>query len=380
MRIVHVCHHYWPVVGGIENVVKALAESMARLGHEVHVVASIYGAEGRPREEMVNGIYVHRVKAMRLRYPDLTYPLDHPASVLRNADVVHGHSQNSLFTIKIIEEAKRLDVKTVMHFMAVDAFNDHPNPLIKLVAPYYGKLMLQRAIEATDVRLVKSRRDEEILKRKYGVNTIYVPDGISEQLLKKPSMANQFRTKYGINEPFVVYVGRLHKLKGVDVLIKAMSVVVKDVPELKAVIIGPGDQRPFKSLARKLSIERNVVFMGFVDEDTKLGALDASIALVLPSVCNYAEVFSLAITEAWARGKPVIASAIGEILYRVKHMKNGLLMPPRDSKRLAELLLTLLQDKELVKRLGENGYSEVRNNTWDKIANMIIGLYQMVIR
>ena len=49
MRIIHVYHQYWPVIGGLENVVKALAESMARLGHEVHVVASTYGAEGRPR-------------------------------------------------------------------------------------------------------------------------------------------------------------------------------------------------------------------------------------------------------------------------------------------------------------------------------------------
>ncbi|MCX8137678.1 glycosyltransferase [Pyrobaculum aerophilum] len=49
MKIVHVHHHYWPVVGGLENAVKALAEEQARLGHEVHVVTSAYGAEGRPR-------------------------------------------------------------------------------------------------------------------------------------------------------------------------------------------------------------------------------------------------------------------------------------------------------------------------------------------
>ena len=137
MRIVHVWHHYRPVVGGLENVVKSLAEEMAKLGHEVHVVTSTYGAEGR--EEVVNGVSIHRVKPMRLRYPGLTYLLDHPASTLRNADVVHGHSQNSLFMVKIIEEAKRPGVKTLMHFMAVDAFGNHPNPLIRLLPPYYGK-------------------------------------------------------------------------------------------------------------------------------------------------------------------------------------------------------------------------------------------------
>mgnify|MGYP000044055294 FL=1 len=375
MRIVHVCHHYWPVVGGIENVVKALAESMARLGHEVHVVASTYGAGGRPREEVVNGVYVHRVKAVRLRYPDLTYPLDHPASVLRNADVVHGHSQNSLFTVKIIEKAKKLGVKTVMHFMAVDAFGDHPNPLIRLLAPYYGKWMLQRAIEASDVKLVRSRRDQEILERKYGVNTVYVPDGVSEELLKKPDMANEFRTKYGIHEPFIVYIGRLHTLKGINVLIKAMSIVSREMPELKAVIIGPGDQRPFRELVRKLGIEKNAVFLGFVDENTKIGALDASIALVLPSVCNYVEVYPMVISEAWARGKPVIASAVGGVPYRVKHGVSGFLFKPGDARELAKLIMIVANNEDLAKRMGETGISEVFS--WEEIARKSLEVYAL---
>jgi len=50
MKIVYTHHHYWPVTGGIENVVKALAEGMVKLGHEVHVVTSTHSAEGRPRE------------------------------------------------------------------------------------------------------------------------------------------------------------------------------------------------------------------------------------------------------------------------------------------------------------------------------------------
>jgi len=78
MKIVHINHHYWPVIGGLENVVKALAEGIAKLGHEVHVITSTYGAEGRPKEETVNGVNVHRVRSVRLGYPDLTYPLEYP--------------------------------------------------------------------------------------------------------------------------------------------------------------------------------------------------------------------------------------------------------------------------------------------------------------
>jgi glycosyltransferase involved in cell wall biosynthesis len=373
MKIVHVYHHYWPVIGGLENVVKALAEGMAKLGHEAHVITSTYGAQDRPREEEINGVHIHRVKSIRLGYPDLTYPLEHPIDVLKNADVVHGHSQNSLFTVKIIEKAKELGAKTVMHFMAVDALNDHPNSLVRLLGPLYGGWAVLRAIRNSDIKLVKSLRDKEILKSRYGIDTIYVPDGVNEELLNMPNKAEEFKVKYNINDPFIVYIGRLHRLKGIDVLIKAISIATKEEPTLTAVIVGPGDQRPYRELANRLGVGKNVVFTGFVSEEVKIGALDASAALVLPSISNYVEAFSLAITEAWARGKPVVASTVGEIPYRVKHMVNGLLVPPRNPKALADAILQLIKDKKLGERLGAEGRERV--TTWGKVIDELLKLY-----
>ena len=114
--------------------------------------------------------------------------------------------------------------------------------------------------------------------------------------------------------------------------------------------------------------------MGFVDEGAKIGALDASIALVLPSVCDYVEVFSLVISEAWARGKPVIASAVGEIPYRVRHMVNGLLVPPRDPCALAEAIVELSNNKSLAIELGYRGRGSVYG--WGEIINKLIDIYR----
>ncbi len=318
----------------------------------------------------INGVHIHRVKSIRLSYPDFTYPLEVPRGVLRNADVVHGHSQNSIFTVKMVEEARKVGARTVVHFMAVDAFNDHPSRLIRLLAPRYGRWNVKKAIEISDVRLVKSFRDMEILRNRYGIEAEYVPDGIDEELLRKPNMAEEFRRKYGVRDPFIVYVGRLHRLKGIDVLIRALAIATKEEPSLKTVIVGPGDQRPYRELANRLGISDRVLFTGFVDEDTKIGAIDASIALTLPSVSDYVEVFSLAITEAWAREKPAIASAVGEIPYRVKHMVNGLLVQPRNPKALAEAITILIQDRGLGEKLGEAGKSGVV--TWSNVVDMLL--------
>ncbi|WP_434730807.1 glycosyltransferase family 4 protein [Thermogladius sp. KZ2Tp1] len=372
MKIIHIFHHYWPVVGGLENVVKALAEGMARLGHEVHVVTSNYGAEGRPREEVISGVHIHRVKSTRLGYPDLTYPIEVPRSVLRDADVVHGHSQNSLFTVKVIEQAKKLNIITAMHFMAVDALKDHPSALIRLLGSLYSDTMLKRALSSADIRLARSLRDKELIESKLGVNVEYVPDGVPKWFVEHDHAGKSFRQKYGVDGDYVLYVGRLHPLKGIDVLLRAMRIVVSKV-DLRLVIAGTGDKRPYVELARSLGVDKYVLFPGFISEEDKVGAIDGSVCVVLPSISDYVEVYPMVISEAWARSKPVIASSVGGIPYRVKHMVNGLLVPPRDPKALAEAMIALVQDRELSVRLGMEGRKSVF--TWDEIVSKLLSIY-----
>jgi len=371
VKIIHIHPHYWPAVGGQENVVKALAEGMVKLGHEVHVIASTYGAEGRPREEEINGVQVHRVKSIRIVYADLTYPLYIPNAILKDADVVHGHTQNSLFVLKLVKEAKKYGPKTAMDFMAIDTFNQHPNPLIRLVGPYYGKYTLTNALKVSDIKLVRAIRDGRLLKTKYGVDAYFLPDGIDEELITAPNYAELFKSQYHIDAPFVLFLGRLDKLKGIDILIKAMSLVREEAPELKAVIAGPGDQRPYRTLAEKLGVKNNIVFTGPLQGNIKIGAIDASLAMALPSL---RETFPLVIMEAWAREKPVITTPVGDIPYRVKHGENGILIPPRNPKALADAIILLLQDENLHKKLGVSGKKQVR--TWNEIIIELTKIYK----
>jgi glycosyltransferase involved in cell wall biosynthesis len=373
MFIVHVSGSYWPIIGGLEKAVQSLAEELAKLGHEVHVVTSKYGAGDRPKEEIINNVFIHRVKALRAGFPDLTYPFEYPVRIFKNADIVHGHSQNSLFVVKIIEKAKEIGVKSVMYFMAVDALHDHPNPLIRTLGPLYSRWILKKAIQLSDVKLVRSLRDHELLERKYGIRAIYIPDGVPRWFISYRYSGHMFRERYNLDGDYILYIGRMHPLKGVDVLIRAMPYVRKHV-DLKLVVIGPGDQRPYGELAEKLGVKDHTVFLGYVDEETKIGAIDGSLGVVIPSVSSYVEVYPMAISEAWARGKPVIATNVGGVPYRVRHLVNGLLVPPRNPKALAEAVITLANDKTLSTRLGNIGKSSIM--TWDEIANKITEVYE----
>lgn len=362
----------------MERAVQSVAEEQAKLGHEVHVITSYNVARNSLAEEKLNKVYVHRVRSLRLGYSDLTYSLNYPVDILKNADVVHGHSQNSLFTVKVIEKAKRLGVRTAIYFMAVDALNDHPNLLIRLIGPHYGRWILLKAIKNSDVKLVKSYRDQEILRSRYKVDAIYVPDGIQDYyFMTEKADPDKFRKKFGVKqEKIFLFIGRIHKLKGPHILVKALKYIKEDVA---AVFIGPdgGYLKETLDLVERISVKDRVYMLGYVDEETKMKALDSATALILPSIADYVEVYPMVISEAWAREKPVIASKVGGIPYRVKQDVNGILVDPSDPKMLAEAMLKVAHDDKLAKEMGRNGRKDVFS--WKEIAMKSIQLYEQVL-
>ncbi|RLF05019.1 MAG: glycosyltransferase family 1 protein [Thermoprotei archaeon] len=378
MIILHAFHNYYPFLGGMERAVQGLAEAQAKLGHEVHVITSTYGAQQRPAEEVLNNVYIHRVKARRFHYPDLTIPRIIPVEVMKKADIVHVHGHNSLFSMKMLNEAFKLRVKTACYFMAVDAFRDHPNMFIRLLGPYYGRRNTRRALGIVDLPLVKSIRDLEILKKTYGVDAEYLPDAIPDYYFTtKKGDPDEFQEKFGIKqEKIFLFIGRMHRLKGPHILVKALKYVEEDIA---AVFIGPDDGylKETLDLAKRLGVRDRVHMLGFVDEETKMHAIDSAVALVLPSVADYVEVYPMVISEAWVREKPVIASKVGGVPYRVKHGINGMLVNPSDPKGLAETMLEVAHDDKLAKEMGRNGRKDVFS--WREIAVKSIQLYMQIL-
>jgi glycosyltransferase involved in cell wall biosynthesis len=314
MRIAHVVHSYFPRIGGIERAVQHLAEEQVKLGHEVTVITSNVDVVGSPKEEMVNGVNVVRLRSSKLLYNDLTIPREGPP--VKGVDIIHTHSQNSLFSITVAEKLKeRVRASVAFHFMAVDAFRDHPNFFVRLFAPYYGKWNTRRALKVADLPLVRSIRDLEILREKYGVEAEYLPDAVPDYYFTaEKADPSEFRERFGIKqERFFLFIGRMHKLKGPHVLARALKYVEEDIA---AVFIGPdgGYLKETLDLAEKLGVRDRVYVLGYVDEKTKMQALDSAIALVLPSIADYVEVYPMVISEAWARERPVIASRISGIL------------------------------------------------------------------
>jgi len=372
MKIVHTYHSYYPVIGGLEKVVQKLAEEQAKLGHEVHVITSYSSAKDSPAEEELNNVYVHRVKALRLYYPDLTIPRDFNESLLKGADVVHAHSQNSLFNIIIVKKAKSLRAKIVTYFLGVDYLRKHFNPIIRLLGYQYQKAITKRLIDLVDLAIVTNDYEKSILRERYGLESVVLPHGVSEQYLKTPNMANHFRSKYGVQGRVIAYVGRIHPTKGLDLLIKAFADVAKKEPDVILVIAGKGDARYLKKcmrLVRALGLEDRVKYLGYVSEEDKIGLIDSSEFVVIPSR-HAGESYPLTIDEVKARGKPLVVTNYGVLPHKVVNLVEGIVVDA-DVHSLARGLCYALSNRCSFRVLS-------RPLTWKEVAGKLLNLYQSI--
>jgi glycosyltransferase involved in cell wall biosynthesis len=152
----------------------------------------------------------------------------------------------------------------------------------------------------------------------------------------------------------ILYVGRLAREKGIDVLLRALA----KLPRLRLSLAGEGPmRRDLERLAEQLAPGR-VRFLGLVPRPELARVLALADALVLPSVCL--EIAPLALLEAAAAARPVVASRVGGVPEWVEHGESGLLTPPGEPEPLAEALSTLQADPARARAMGERAREVAR--------------------
>jgi len=153
------------------------------------------------------------------------------------------------------------------------------------------------------------------------------------------------------SDNFVVgSVGRLVDVKDYESLIYSASLVVKDYPVIKFILVGDGILRKkLEVLVCSLNLNKNFIFLGQRDDIPEL--LNILDVFVLSSID---EGLSNVILEAMACGKPIIATAVGGNIELIEHKRNGILVPIRDSHKIAEEIINLFKNKEMVVSMGRD--------------------------
>jgi len=188
----------------------------------------------------------------------------------------------------------------------------------------------------------------------------------------------QARRQLGMDDRvrMVLFVGRLVREKGVDVLLEAFASIAASDPlaELTFVGTGPSESR-LREKALNMDLGTRVHFAGNVPHPRVSAYLAAADLFALPS---YAEGFPMALAEAMAAGLPVVCTPVGSINEVVVNGVNGLVVPCGDADRLGAAISTLLGDAPLSAHMGRHNRLWARGQGWERIAAAFAGIVGQV--
>lgn len=213
------------------------------------------------------------------------------------------------------------------------------------------------------------------------LKTRIIPMGVTSDFFRKLKVKKP--AKYSKNK-ILLFVGRLSDQKGLQYLVEAMPIIVKEEPTVKLLIIGEG---PYKSeLEKKISenkAKNYIEFLGSLPSSEIIKYHNYADVFILPSLANKTgtEALGLALMEAMSSGCAVIGTNIGGIPSLIKNGHNGILVPQKDSKELAKAVIMLLKNRKKAETIGKNASNFIRKNySWDKIGKEFIKIYEKVVR
>ncbi len=364
MRILHLTSHL--DVGGITTYVVTLSEALAARGHEVLVASGGGALEAR----------LERSRIAHWTLPLRTSAEFSPA-VLWSAwqldrrlaqhpvDMLHAHTRVAQVVAAWVSHRRGIPYVTTWHGFFRNRWSRRAWPCtgwltIAISDPVRQSLRAQFGLPESRIRLI--------------------PNGVPVDYFASTPSSTEIaaaRQQHGIPAGALVIgsVGRLASgpVKGYDRLLAAAARVMAEMPALHVVIAGEGPGRSqIETQARQLGLESRVHLVGTdVDGRVALALMDV---FVFPVRAQ--EGFGLALIEAMASGKPVVATRTGAIPSIVRPDLDGLLVPEEDEAALAAAIRRLLQDRVYAGQLGQRAQQRVRETfNLDRVAEQAEAVY-----
>ena len=357
----------WP--GGVTAHVAQLARELGRCGHEVQVLAP-HSPSREPQEAdllvplgrsvpLPSGGSIARVSLSWWLYPKIRALLER-----EKFDIIHLHEPMApILPLCVLEFSQSINVGTFHASYARQHLYRFAHPIIKR---WQQRLHGSIAVSPAARRYVNNTFPGE-----YEI----IPNGIDfDHFSTNAAPLPQYRD----GKLNILFVGRLEKRKGLRYLLEAYSRLKWEQPNIRLIVVGPGD--PDKESYRIMSSHnlQDVEFVGrvsYADLPRYYASSD-----IFCSPATGAESFGIVLLEAMAAGKPVVASDIEGFRGVMTDGEQGLLVPKKDSDSLAGALGTLALNPELRAKLGAQGNRTAESYRWEVVAGRVEKYYKTCLK
>lgn len=383
MRILHIVPSFAPCFshGGVVNASYQIAKKQVENGHEVCVYTTD-SCDNRLKFKDNYNVDVDGIKVFYFKNLSNTFKnrltIDTPVSAVNyikktvpDFDIIHIHEHRHSLAIAAHRYAKKNSIPYVLQA--------HGS-----VLPFFQKEKLKEVFDrlwgfdilydASRVFALTEVEKEQYLKMGVLEKRIeIVPLGINLNEYDNLPERGKFKSKYGIDsdDKLILFLGRIHEIKGLDLLVRSFSQIDND--NVKLAIVGGdyGFKEELEKLIETLDLKDKVIFPGVLTGKDKIEALVDCNIFIMPS--RY-ESFTTSGLEAMACFKPLILTENNHIHTWVKD--NSGMVCEFDDKELSDCIETLLNDESLCDKFGNNGRKLIEDKyNWNRVSKQIESIY-----
>lgn len=374
MKILQTPVRFYPFTGGVENYVYYLSRELVNSGNQVKVVcANEPDIESKQR---VEGIEVERLPYMgKIANTNITTGLPGALSD-GDYDIIHTHIPTpwSADWSAFYSNSKKKPLVVTYHNDIIG------QGLASLVAHIYNSVGLNYVLK-TAAKIIITQPgylQSSSHLAKYQDKIEVIPNGVDVEKFQ-PIQASDNEDKSTIF--FLSVLDEFHKYKGLDYLLEALKIVKNKILDVKLIVGGKGvllDHH--QEMAASLGLKDNVEFAGFIPDEEIADYYSQASVFVLPSISSLQEGFGIVALEALACQTPVVTTDIVGVAQDLKQIKGGIVIPPRDTHKLADAITQILSDAEMQKEMGQRGRKLVEEKyTWKGVASSMEKVYKEIL-
>ncbi len=384
MKILFTTESYYPIIDGGAIAQHRIVHELINKGHDVRVIAPGFSFKNTVDDD--NGSTIYRPRAfvlpfyMNNKYHFTPFPFLSVKKIIDNfrPDVINVCSPYPISLCAMTLAKKK-------HIPVVGSIHILPE---NILAPFFSSVLYPTMVKYTwsyliyfynrvDWATVPTQTGADMYQEK-GLKTPVTPisNGVNTAMFKPTNDGEYLRKRFNLpKKPLVLYTGRINQEKNVDVLVKAVPSVLKEV-DAHFLFCGSGGLKPeMMKLTKDLGVDEHTTFIDFLDWADYPNIYTLADVFVMPAE---SELQSIVTLEAIASGVPPIVVNKGAVPELVS-AGNGLVFEPKDSDRLATNIITILSDEKLQSTMKQKSLLLSEQHSMSNVGSQYEQVYENVL-